>query len=469
MNIQHEKTDALNGVIRVKLSPDDFRPKYEAALKNYAKRANIKGFRPGHVPMPMVKKLYGKALLAEEVNRLLNDSLYQYITDNHLEILGNPLPKDNETPQDLSEDKDMEFAYEIGISPAIDLNLAKEKVVYNKLKVDDELVSKQIDDLTRRYGKLVNAEVSNETDMLFGQFEELENGQVKEGGITNSATVSIEFLHEDELKKKLSGLKPGDSLELDPRKVSHSTQDMASMLGIDPSMVPSVGRSFKFTVTEIKRVEPAELNAELFDKLFGEGVITDEAGLRARVTSDLENMFAFDSDRIFMKDVTNHLLENLTIELPDAFLKRWIMATNEKPIEEAQLNDEYPSYARSLKWQLIENKIIKDNDIKVSHEEAMDYTRNYLVSQYNRYGLPAPEEEQLKQSAMRILSNKEEAKRVYDELYSRRVLEILKGAVSLDQKEHKYDDFVKLAGGGHEHHHDHEHDHDHDHDHDHHH
>jgi trigger factor len=349
------------------------------------------------------------------------------------------------------------------------LNLAKEKVVYNKLKVDDELVSKQIDDLTRRYGKLVNAEVSNETDMLFGQFEELENGQVKEGGITNSATVSIEFLHEDELKKKLSGLKPGDSLELDPRKVSHSTQDMASMLGIDPSMVPSVGRSFKFTVTEIKRVEPAELNAELFDKLFGEGVITDEVGLRARVTSDLENMFAFDSDRIFMKDVTNHLLENLTIELPDAFLKRWIMATNEKPIEEAQLNDEYPSYARSLKWQLIENKIIKDNDIKVSHEEAMDYTRNYLVSQYNRYGLPAPEEEQLNQSAMRILSNKEEAKRVYDELYSRRVLEILKGAVSLDQKEHKYDDFVKLAGGGHEHHHDHEHDHDHDHDHDHHH
>ncbi|MFN3341562.1 MAG: trigger factor [Flavobacteriales bacterium] len=471
MNVTQEKIDDLNAVIKVKLTPEDYRPKYEATLKDYSRKAQVKGFRPGHVPMAMIKKMYGKSILADEVNKLLNDSLYNYINENNLEVLGNPLPIEDQQKVEFHENAEMEFRYEIGFAPKIDLNLSGFKVPYQALKVDDEMLNKQIDDLRRRYGKLVNAEESIATDMLFGKFEELdENGSLKEGGISNTSTISIEFLKDEATKKQLTGKKPGDVVDLDPRTVSQGESDLAAMLGVEREVLADLHSKFRFTINEIKRIELAELNAELFDKLFGAGTIATEEDFRNRVSTDLKNMFSFDSDRLFLREATKQLLDNLSISLPDSFLKKWIVATNEKPITDEQLEKDYPSYARGLKWQLIENKIIKDNEIKVGHEEAVDYTKGYLVSQYNRYGLPAPEEDQLNQSAMRILSNKEEAKRVYDELYSRKVLAFLKDAMNLAVTEHVYDEFMKIAGAqDHNHDHDHDHDHEHEHGHEHHH
>jgi trigger factor len=469
MNVTQEKIDDLNAVIKVKLTPEDYRPKYEATLKDYARKAHVKGFRPGHVPMAMIKKMYGKSILADEVNKLLNDGLYNYITENNLEVLGNPLPVEDQERVEFHENAEMEFRYEVGFAPRIDLNLSSYKIPYNALKVDADMLNKQISDLRRRYGKLMSVDVAEVTDMLFGKFEELdENGEVKADGITNSSTVSIEFLENEEVKKSLLGKKPGDTMDIDPRTVSRGESDLAAMLGVDRSRLAEIGNRFRLTINEIKRIELAEMNTELFDKLFGEGTITSEEEFRNRVESDLKNMFVFDSDRLFLREATNMILDNLTMSLPDSFLKKWITASNEKPISAEQLEKEYPSYARGLKWQLIENKIIKDNEMKVGHEEALDYTKGYLVSQYNRYGLPAPEEDQLNQSAMRILSNKEEAKRVYDELYSRKVLAFLKEVMNLQVTEHLYDDFMKLANA-HNHAHDHDHDHDHDHEHHHHH
>lgn len=466
MNVTQEKIDDLNAVIKVKITPEDYRSKYEASLKNYSKRANIKGFRPGHVPLAMIKKMYGKALLADEINKLLNDSLYEYISTNNLEVLGNPLPKEDQEKVELHENAELEFSYEVGFAPKIDLNLSNEKIHYHALKVDAELIDKQIGDLRRRYGKLVNAEISEASDMLFGQFEELgDNGEPREGGINHTSTISIEYVEDEQQKKELCGKKPGDVLVIDPKKVSHGPADMAAMLGVDKTQAEQLNASFRFTINEIKRIELAELNKELFDRLFGEDAVKNEEELRGRVEVDLKNMFTFDADRMFLKEVSKHLLDHLKIDLPDNFLKKWINASNEKPITPEQLEREYPGYARGLKWQLIENKIIKDNEIKIGHDDALVYTKGYLASQYNRYGLPTPEEDQLNQGAMRILSNKEEAKRVYDELYSRKVLDFLKSAVTLDVHELPYDEFVKLAGEGQ--HHDHEHDHDHDHEHDH--
>ena len=464
MNITQEKTGELNAVIRIKLNPEDYRPKYEASLKDYSKKANIKGFRPGHVPMAMIKKMYGKAILAEEVNKLINDSLYQYINDNKLEVLGNPLPADNKEPMEFHENAEMDFAYEIGLAPEIDLNLSNVEVHYHKLKVDDDLVNRQIEDMKRRYGKLGNVDISEEKDMLTGTFNELdENGEIKEGGISNHSTISIEFMEDAEIKKQLTGLTAGAHLVIDPKKVSHGGADLASMLNISKEDAENVHGNFRFTVEEIKRLQPAELNQELFDKFFGEGNVNSEEELRDKIRQDLVNMFEFDADRLFLREATTHILENISIELPDEFLKKWIIATNEKPIDKKQLDKEYPSYAKGLKWQLIENKIIRDNELRVDHAEALEYTKNYLNSQYQRYGLPPLEDERVTEGAMRILTNKDESKKVYDELYNRKVMAWLKTAVKLDPHEVPYEEFIEMLNSKQAHTHDHDHDHECDH------
>jgi trigger factor len=474
MNISQEKIDDLNAVIRIKLNPEDYRPKYEASIRDYSKKANIKGFRPGHVPIAMVKKMYGKSILAEEVNKLINDTLYKFISDNNLEVLGNPLPAEDQQQMEFHENAEMSFAYEIGLAPKIDLNLSGEMIHYHKLKVDDELVNKQIEDMSRRYGKLEDAEISEEKDMLKGTFDELtESGEVKEGGISSHSTISIEFLEDAEMKKELVGLKQGAHITVDPKRVSGGAADLASMLNISKEEAENINSKFRFTVEEIKRLHPAEFNQEFFDKLFGEDKVHSEEELRAKIREDLANMFEFDADRLFFREVTSHLLNKLHIALPDEFLKRWIIATNEKPVSREDLDKEYPGYAKGLKWQLIENKIIRDNEIKVDHAEALEYTKNYLNHQYQRYGLPPLEDERVTEGAMRILTNKEESKKIYDELYNRKVMGWLKSAVTLDPHEVPYEQFIKMLNSqshdhhGHDHDHDHNHDHDHDHDHEH--
>lgn len=467
MQITQENIDELNAVVKVSLAKEDYHPQFETSLKNYAKKVNLKGFRPGHAPASMVKKMYGKALLADEVNKILNDALYKYISENKIDILGNPMPKQEDGAIDWDNPGTMNFSYELGLAPVFSIDFSKISYPFHNVKVDDELVSKQMDDLSRRYGKLVSAEVSDKTDMIFGKFEELDaNHNLKEGGITHqNSSIAIEQLHDDKLKERLSGLKVGDSVDLNPRKVSHSKADMAAMLGVKPEQTDAITTDFRFTVSEIKRIEPADLNQEFFDKMFGEGQINSVEDMKVRVANDLKGMFANDGDKVFNRDVVEHLLNSIELKLPDSFIKRWIQATNEKPVTDEQIEHDYPSYARGLKWQLIENKIIKDNDIKVDHAEALDFTKGYLAGQYMRYGLAAPADEELTQSAMRILTNKDENKRIYEDLYHQKVMAVIKSAIKLDNKEVTLEEFRKIANpnGGEHHHHDHDHDHDHDH------
>lgn len=473
MEITKENINELNALVKVTLAKEDYHPQFETSLKNYAKKVNMKGFRPGHAPVSMVKKMYGKGLLADEVNKILNDALYKFISENKIDILGNPMPKSDDRNIDWDNPGTMEFVYEIGLAPALSIDFSKISFPFYNVKVDEELVTKQMDDLARRYGKLVSAEVSEKTDMIFGKFEELDaDHHLLEGGIKHdNSSIAIEQLHDEKLKERLSGLKVGDSIDLNPRKVSHSKADMATMLGIKPEEVNHVKNEFRFTVSEIKRVEPADLNQEFFDKMFGEGQVNSPEDMKVRVSNDLKGMFVNDSHKVFDRDVVEHLLNTLEMKLPDDFIKRWITATNEKPVTPEQVEHDYPSYARGLKWQLIENKIIKDNDLKIDHVEALDFTKGYLASQYLRYGLAAPGDEELTQSAMRILTNKDENKRIYEDLYHRKVMDVIKSAIKMDQKEITLDEFKKIANpnAGEHHHHDHDHDHEHEHEHEHHH
>ncbi len=417
-------------------------------MEKYRKTAKIPGFRPGAVPVALIKKQYGRGVLAEEMNKLVNKSLYDYIQENKVSILGNPIPKEgSDSTGDFDNPADFTFEYEIGLTPEFKVNLSsKNKFDYNRVKIDDELIGKQISDLRRRYGKLGSAEQTSDSDMILGQFVELnEDESIKEGGILHSSTISVEFVEDKATKKALTGLKVGDKVVVDPAKVSRGGKDTAAMLGIKPEQLNAISGKFQITVNEIKRIDLAELNQELFDKLFGEGAVSSEKELKERIAEDLKGMFVNDSDRLLTKFVYEDLMKNTEVPLPDAFMKRWIKLSNDKPISDEQIEAEYGSYSDSLKWQLIQGEIFKSNDIKLDNEEVINYTKGLLVSNYAQYGIPAPADAELTKSAMEVLQNKDEVNRIYDMLAEAKLTQYFKDTVKLNEKEIAYDDFVALA------------------------
>jgi trigger factor len=448
MDILENKIDELNRVLTVKIVADDYKESYETSLKKHRKQINLPGFRPGQVPTSVVKKKYGPSILAEEIDKLLNDALQSHIKNNELNILGNPLPKSDENNTiDWNEPKDMEFSFEIGLAPNFEVELnGKTKFTFNKVKIDDELVGKQINDFAKRYGKLIPIDKSEEKDMIWATFTELdENDKLLEGGFTHSSTVAIEYIEDKKVQKKLIGLKSGDVLIIDPKTISRGDTDMGAMLGITKEKAAAFTGNVELKVTEVKRMEPAEVNQELIDKVYGPGAVEGETAMREKIANELSMMFAQDSDRLFKRDLADKLIEKLGLQLPEDFLKRWIVSSNKNEVTMEQVEAEFEEYKRSLKWQLIENKIIKDNDIKVEFEEVINHTKNLLGNQYAQYGMMVPVDEELTATAKKVLENREEATKLYEQLYDLKVINFLKSTVKLEEKELSYDDFVKEA------------------------
>lgn len=451
MEIVKNQIDDLNAELIIKIAPEDYQEKVDKTLADYKKQANIPGFRPGKVPMGMIRKRFGKSVLADELNKVLNQSIYEYIQKNDLDVLGNPLPsEDKEVKGDWDQPKEFEFIYEMGLAPNFDLKLNnKSKFPYYKVKIDKEMVDRQMDDLRRRYGKLSEAEKASEGDMIMGQFVELdEEGNIKEGGIMNSSTVSIEFVEDEKVQKQLIGLKVGDQIKVDPRKLSKGAKDLASMLNISEEQAASISGEFQMTVNEIKHMEKAELNQEFYDKLFGKDEIKSEKEFRERMEKDLEQMFEKDSKRILSRDVTDSLIEKTKIDLPDEFLKRWILASaKDEELTREKVDADYENYRNNLKWQLIQNRIIKENELEAGQDEVMAYTKQMMASQYAQYGMPAPDDKELEETAQKLLSNQEQANGIYEQIYDQKLTEFYSNTVKLNEKKVSYDEFVEIAQG----------------------
>ncbi len=441
MNTVEEKIDDLNTVVRIKIDKDDYTETVNNTLKKYRKEANIPGFRPGKVPMGFVKKKFGKGVLADELNKLVGQSLNDFIKTNNIDVLGQPLPKsDEEVKGDFDNPDTFEFAYEIGVAPQFDIKLSKKnKADYLKVKITDEMLDKEVDNLARRYGKLVPADKVSEKDMVIGEFSQ------KDGDIKNTSTISLEFITDDKVKKQFIGKKVGDVIVVDPKKVSRDTKDLASMLAITEEQASNLDSDFDFTISEIKTMVPAAIDQSLFDKLFGEGNVKSEKELRERIKADLENMFARDSDNLFLRKLVDDLIEKTKFELPETFLKRWILESNEGKLTKEEVEADFDNYKSSLKWQLIQNKIIKENGLEVKPEEAIAYTKQLLANQYAQYGMPAPEDKELVDQAKNVLSNQDEANKIYDNIYNAKLLQFFKTAVKLNEKELEYDKFVEEA------------------------
>lgn len=446
MDITKELIDDLNAVVKLKVTPADYTDKVENALKTYQKKVSMPGFRPGKVPASLVKKMYGKSVLAEELNRILSDSLYAYIKENNLEVLGNPLPKEENNNVDIENQKEFEFSFDMALAPQFSLNLDSSiSFTEQQVQPDEKIINDYISDISRRYGQIVPSEVAGEGDLIYGDFVELDaNGEVVPGGIYKSSTIFLDKPVKEN-HQLLVGAKAEDKFDLDAMQVSENVNDRAQKLGITSEQAENLSNKFRFTVKSISKLVPAELNAELFDKVYGPGVITTEEEFRAKISEELAKMFSRDSEEKLRNEIVNTLLDKTNLSLPDSFLKRWLVAANEKPVTMEQVEAEYPIYARQLRWQLIENKLIKDNNITVTADEAKEHVKEILRDNYRKYGRNPEEvsDNELNDTAQRVLGKEDEAKKIFENLYANKLMTLYRSKFNITNKKVSYDEFIR--------------------------
>ncbi len=443
MNITQESIDDLNALLKVQINQDDYQEKVNAVIQNYRKTASIPGFRKGKVPVGQIKKMHGKAILIEEVNKLIQEGIYNYITENKVEVLGNPLPLTKDVDWDHATNFDFEF--EMGLSPQFEVKMTKKsKFDYLKIEADKKMLDHYTTDTAKRYGSMTHPEKSEKTDLMMGEFTQLDaEGNVLEGGIKHSASVALDVVTDKKAQKALTGLVQDDEVVI---KITNKfSADLSHMLNISKEQAQELNSDFRFTVKSISRMTPAEMNQELFDKVFGKDAVKNEKEFKAKMKEEIEKSFVSESDNKLKNDVILHLIEKTKIELPDTFLKKWLVQTNEKGLTTEQVEEEYDQYSKSLKWQLIENKIIKENELEVKHEDVIAHTKEMIIQNFAQYGQPAPDDKKLDEIAAQVLTNEEERKKVYNQLYDVKTLTLYKEKFMLKDKTVTYDEFVKLA------------------------
>jgi trigger factor len=447
MNISQEKIDNLNAVVKININPEDYQPRVEKAIKDHAKKAKIPGFRAGMVPASHIKKMYGKSILVDEINNMLSDTLNKYLEDEKLEVLGQPLPKiEDEKSYNWDFADDFEFKYEVGLAPAFSIDFSsKDKLTQYTIKVDEDTLASRIKNIRKSYGKMTNPDVSADDDVLYGDLAQLSpDGSVFEDGITNTASVRLDQILDEKIKASLIGLKKDDVVTLDIQKAfDNDVAKVAGLLKIDEETAADLKSNFSLTVKNVNRLEESDLNQEFFDKLFGEGTVTTEEGFRAKITEELESMMVQDAERKLQDDIYKYGLDKVNFELPDEFLKRWLKATNEKLTAE-ELAGGYKDFAQNLKWTLIENKILKENNIEIKYEDVLALAKERLGQQFRMYSPQGIDDAQLSQYAVQYLQNKENAAKIFEDVKAMQVFEYIKGVVTLDKKDILYTDFNKL-------------------------
>ena len=435
MNITREDKDQLNSVVKINIEKEDYSPKVEKVLKDYRKTANIPGFRKGMVPMGMIKKQYGQAVLVDEVNKLLQDSLNSYITEEKLDILGNPLPK----PQDdLNWDADdYTFEFELGLAPEFDVTLEGEgPVTYYNISADKEMIDNQIKTIQRQYGKLVTQEEVKEDFTVVGTFHN------EEEGIENEATFKVEDIDGKINKKELLGAKVGDQVTLKSNKLFKDDEALARHLGVEKDKVEGLKVDLTFTIKEINEQILAELNQELFDKAFGEGEVTSEKEAREKIAEQSKQTFQQQGDQQFFNDVTEHLIEKANIELPSEFLQKWLQTQGEKQLNEEEAKEEYEKSEKGIKYQLIEAKIAKDNDLKVEVEDVKKVAKEKIKMQMMQFGQMDFPEDQMDGIVQNLMSNQEQVRQFSEEVMVQKLLGLYKEKMKVDEKEVTYKEFV---------------------------
>ena len=436
MNITKENVDALNAVVKIDIVADDYQVKVSELLADYRKKADVPGFRKGHVPMGMIKKQYGKSIMIDEVNKLLQSSLNKFLADEKLDILGNPLPRIKE---DFNWDAAVfSFEFELGLAPKFEINLSeKNKIQQYKIIATDGLIDEEVKNIQTRYGNVSSIDEVTEQATLTGTFV---NGEKE---INKKATFLVNDVNGKKNKAKLIGAKVGDIIELETKKLFEDDHKLEHILGVSHDEIHDLDITVTFTVEDITTTAPADLDKELFDKLFAYGSVTSVTEWKEKIKEDAEKQFLQQGDQQLLNAVTEYLVENTKFDLPAEFLKKWLANAGEKPLTSEEANAEYEKSEKGLRYQLIEGKIMKDNDIKIDYKELIEYAKGFIRTQMAQFGNMNPEEKELEDIAGRILQNQEEAQKLQAQLISNKLLAFFKDKITFKTKEVSYEDFIK--------------------------
>jgi trigger factor len=414
MEIIRENIDELNAILKVGIVKDDYQEKVDTVLKDYKKKAKIDGFRPGKIPFGLIKKQYGKAVLVDEVNKLISESLTKYIREEELNILGEPLPNKDQKIVDFDKDSDFEMLFDIAVAPEIEVKLSKrDKLPLYDIKVDDELLNTQIDSYTRKFGSFKTVDEVSENEMLKGDI--VQCGEEANLISLEDVTISLEVMKDIDIKKSFIGKKVGDKMIFNIRKAYPNDTELSSLLKIDKEKAKDIDGDFEISIKEISKFEKAEINQELFDK-----------------------------DYKLLLDAKAKLIKKFNPEVPSEFLKRWLKETNENKLSDEQIENEFSAFEDDLRWQLIKDKIIKENEIKVEDSEVLGSAKEFAQAQFQQYGMANLPEEHLENYAKEILKNKDESRKIYERVLEDKVIVFIKDIVKIEAKEVTVDEFKKI-------------------------
>ncbi|GAA4316271.1 trigger factor [Nibribacter koreensis] len=440
MNITLNQTDGNNASLKVSLQEADYAPRVDEQIKEYSKKANIKGFRPGKVPAGLIRKMYGKGILVESINQLLHESVNNYIKENKLRILGEPLPeRQDENTIDWDTQKEFEFSYAVGLLPEFELPLDKVSVEKYNIEVDQTTVDEAYEQMQKQFGKTTNPEVSEANDYLYGDLKQVEGEfETKTLLPLNKVVAGAD---------KFVGVKPGDTITFDIREAFGDDAALAHVTGLSKDVTKDLNGQFTFTAEKINRTENADMDQEFFDKIFGKDNVKTQEEFDAKVREVIKDNYDREAENVLDRTVIDQLVDSASIDVPQEFFKRWLTATNEGKITPEQIDEFYDQYLKELKWSMIRNKVVEDNDIKVSNEDVVESARQKMMAQFNMPEVPAEMEEtfnnfldnHLKQNNGRNFVNE------YEALVAEKVLAFVKEKIKVTEKTVSAEEFRNLV------------------------
>jgi len=437
MKITSNYIDKLNGKISIEIDKKDYSDKVDNELQNLSLKANIPGFRKGHVPVGLIRKKHGKAVIMDEVNKLIDKELRNYIKDEEIDMLGGPIP----VPQgEINWESDkITFEFEVGLTPKFDLKLKFKKSVLNYIvKADKKMVNEQISSIQKQYGKLIpRKKIENDCDIT-GVF-------TYEDEINNKSTFNLNRVKNKKTLKKLLGLQVGKSVNIDVKDLFDDNHDLIQVLGISHDRAKEIDIEVNLNIDEINYKEPADLDQELFDKIYGKGIIKSVTELKKKISNDIEKQFVNQTDQKLMNDIIEYLIENTKFKLPTEFLTKWIKINSEKNLSEQEAKQEYEKSEKGMKYQLIESKLVTENNLQVNFDDLKSYTKDLIRKQMSQYGQSNPSEKELDDIVARVMQNKDEIKRLTEQLTSTRILNFFKENTNIKSKELTYEQFMKEA------------------------
>jgi len=439
LDIQLEKNSSTEALIKIKLKETDYQPKFKEKLKSYSKQASIKGFRPGKVPVSIIEKMYGKSIMVEEINKILVDSLKEYIKKNDIKIIGDPLPNNDKAKEiDWDNQKEFDFEYNVGLIDDFTYNLAF-KINKYQIKLDKKVLDDAIEELRERYGKMTNPDISEKRDSLFGTLAQ-ESSEFSKDGLIYLDKISKKF------QKSFTGIKKGDVVKVDIQKLFDKVEDLTEVTGLAEEKARELKGEYEFTVKNVNRIEPAEMNQEFFDKIFGEGKIKSEEEFIKEYSNILEENYDRESEYLLAHQIQEKILNDTKMEIPGEFYKKWILVTNEG-IREEDLEKDFEHYIRDLKWTLIKNKIADDNEIKIEYPDLVDYTKKMYKAQFGGIELNEEMEKNLEVMANNYLqqNNGENYMNIYNQLRTEKIMDILKQKAEISVKKVTREEFNKKA------------------------